>query len=202
MGYSTDFVGHIDIQPTLNDAEIAYLTAFQQSRRFWREGGEYAVPGNPRAEECDGPHINTTPPGQPDLWCDWEVCWEGCCLSWSGKEKSYAMVDWLRYLITHFLKPGGTAQGHPGFEEFTFDHELEGVMVGCRRDNKELFQITVRRNRVTEKVLRPADRRYLGMAPLAYEREIDRWEERSLSRRRRPLEPVVPENVVRLERTD
>ena len=28
MGFSTDFVGHIDIEPPLNDAEIAYLAAF------------------------------------------------------------------------------------------------------------------------------------------------------------------------------
>jgi hypothetical protein len=53
MGYSTDFLGHLDIEPPLNDEEIDYLTAFFDSRRCRREGGPYAVPGNPRAENLD-----------------------------------------------------------------------------------------------------------------------------------------------------
>lgn len=81
-------------------------------------------------------------------------------------------------------------------------HELTGLVVGCRRDNKELFGISVRRNRVTEKVLRPADRRYIGMPPLAYEEKIDRVEPRVLRRRRRALVPVPGDNVVRLEKAD
>jgi len=47
MGYSTDFLGHIDIDPSLNDAEHQYLRAFSQSRRWDRRAGPYAVPGNP-----------------------------------------------------------------------------------------------------------------------------------------------------------
>ena len=106
MGFSTDFVGHIDIEPPLNDSEIAYLLAFAASRRHDR-GDPYEVPGNPRAELGDGPvdeSYNRPPEGQPDLWCDWQVCWDGCCITWSGKEKSYAMEPWLRYVIDHFLR--------------------------------------------------------------------------------------------------
>ena len=36
MGFSTDFVGHIDIEPPLNDSEIVYLSAFSASRRYDR----------------------------------------------------------------------------------------------------------------------------------------------------------------------
>ena len=191
MGYTTDFIGHLEIQPPLNEQEIEYLAAFTQSRRCLREGGPYAVPDNPLAESSDafvGDTYNMPPPGQPQLWCDWEVCWDGCCLTWSGKEKSYEMTRWLRYLIDHFLKPGARASGHPGFEAFTFDHEVEGQVVGCRRDTKELFSISVRANRVRVKVLREADPRLAGFPPLPYEVADDRWTPR---RRRRPRDNVV-----------
>ena len=47
MGYTTDFIGHVDIAPALNEAEIDYLEAFCASRRWERPGGPYEVPGNP-----------------------------------------------------------------------------------------------------------------------------------------------------------
>src|SRR5262245_28779808 len=31
VGYTTDFIGHVDIEPPLNEAEQAYLTAFASS---------------------------------------------------------------------------------------------------------------------------------------------------------------------------
>jgi hypothetical protein len=197
MGYTTDFIGHIDIEPSLNEDEILYLTAFSESRRCERPGGEYAVPGNPRAEQdasypgCNG---NVPPGTQPGLWCDWVPCWDGCCLSYNGVEKFYAPVPWLRYLIDHFLKPGASAArvGDARFDEFTFDHELDGMVVGCRRDNKELFAITVRRNVVRTEVLRRADRRYLDFPPLPYEQAIDREPSRRRRRRREDGGQVLP----------
>lgn len=191
MGYTTDFIGQLEIRPRLNEQEIEYLTAFTQSRRCLREGGPYAVPDNPLAEsaaEFPGDTYNIPSHGQPQLWCDWEICWDGCCLAWSGKEKSYEMTRWLEYLIDHFLKPAGRASGHPGFEEFTFDHEVEGQLVGCRRDTKELFSISVRANRVQVEVLRKADPRFAGVPPLPYEAAKDRW---APTRRRRPRDNVV-----------
>jgi len=196
MGYTTDFVGHLDIQPPLNDAEIEYLLAFSASRRFTRDT-PYDVPGNPRAETSEGVEsglYNRPPQGQPDLWCDWQVCWDGCCMSWSGKEKSYAMVEWLRYVIDHFLKPGAMAASDSRFTAFTFDHTVNGTVVGCRRDNKELFMIRVGDNEVTREVITAADARYLDYPPLPYEQEID-LEEARASRRRRPL-PGEDSNVV------
>ena len=190
MGYTTDFIGHIDITPSLNDDEIAYLTAFNRSRRCERPGGPYDVPGNPSAELEDTmptEQANTGADGQPGYWCDWEPCWDGCCLAYNGNEKFYQPVEWLRYLIKHFLKPGAAASrvDHERFAGFTFDHVLEGMVVGCRRDNKELFAISVAGNRVREKVLRTADSRYLDYPPLPYEAAIDRWEEGSRRSRRR-----------------
>jgi hypothetical protein len=39
MGYTTDFIGHIGIDPPLNEAEQSYLRAFAESRRWDRPGG-------------------------------------------------------------------------------------------------------------------------------------------------------------------
>jgi hypothetical protein len=202
MGFTTDFIGHVDIEPALNQDEIEYLTAFGHSRRFDRPDGPYAVPGNPMAvlenerETVDVDTYNRVAPGQPQLWCQWVPCLDGCCLSFDGNEKFYQPVAWMRYLINHFLKPGAAASrsGLPAFEHFTFDHRLDGMVVGCRRDNKELFAIQVKANRVTERVLRAGLPEYFGREPLAYEREIDRW--RASSRRRRvPPDRIAPDVV-------
>ena len=198
MGYTTDFVGHIDIEPALNEDEIDYLTAFSTSRRFRRPGGPYDVPGNPRAEDCrdfDHDSYNSSAQGQPGLWCQWVPCWEGCCLSFDGNEKFYEPVPWLRYLIAHFLKPGARASrsGLDWFRNFTFDHQLDGMVVACRRDTKELTAITVYANRVTTRTLREPDPSYAGWPPLPYETKVDR-ERADLRRRRRG----APSNVIDL----
>ncbi len=201
MGFSTDFVGHIDIEPPLNESETAYLLAFAASRRFDR-GDPYEVPGNPRAETNDGvetERYNRPHQGQPNLWCDWQVCWDGCCITWSGKEKSYSMEPWLRYVIDHFLRAGARAAQDPRFEDFTFDHVLAGTVVGCRRDNKELFAIQVRDNEVSRQVITPADQRYVDFPPLPYETQIDREDDDVRRRRRRPL-PEESSKVVPLPR--
>lgn len=201
MGFTTDFIGHIDIAPSLNEAEITYLTAFSHSRRYHRGGSPYDVPGNPRADdalEVKPSRYNSVAPGQPGLWCDWVPCWGGCCLAFNGKEKFYDPVPWLRYLVTHFLRPGAVAQssGHESLEGFTFDHVLAGMVVGCRRDNKELYAIRVRNNQVRERILRPADKKYVDRPPLPYELAIDREREDGVRRRRgrkaRAVAPVIP----------
>lgn len=197
MGYSTDFVGNLTIAPRLNEHEIEYLDAFRLSRRCQRPGGPYDVPGNPRAEDSSqfpGDAYDLRASGQPNLWCDWQVCWDGDCLSWDGTEKSYSMVPWLRYLIAHFLKPGAEAKGRPGFEEFSFDHVVHGMVVGCRRDTKELLAVSVRNNRVTERVLNPGHLEWAAYPALPYEAEIDRWQ----VRRRRRQHRLPADNVIDL----
>jgi hypothetical protein len=188
MGYTTDFLGHIDIDPPLNEAETAYLSAFHRSRRYDRPEGPYYVPPNPYANDRDGEDIdryNRPAPGQPGLWCRWVPCWDGCCLSLDGEEKIYQPVQWLNYLIDTFLVPGAAAasSGLACFDDFSFDHVLEGLVVGCRRDDKELFAIRVVDSVVTEESLRPADPRYRDYPPLPYEEVIDR--DRAWSRRRK-----------------
>lgn len=109
-------------------------------------------------------------------------------MAWNGTEKSDSMIEWLRYLIAHFLRPGAIAEGQDGFEVFTFDHTLSGMVVGCRRDTKELFAVTVSDNRVRTRVLRAPDPRYADLPPLPYEQQIDRRNDRIRRRRGRARE--------------
>lgn len=186
MGYTTDFIGHIDIEPGLNEAERTFLSAFNLTRHCDRAEGPYYVGGNPYADtDGDIELSNRLGAGQPGLWCRWEPCWDGCCIALDGEEKIYQPVQWLDYLINHFLREGAEASssGLGAFDDFTFDHRLNGLVVGCRRDNKELFAIRVINNLITQETLRPADRRYLDYPPLPYEKVIDR--ERDSSTRRK-----------------
>lgn len=185
MGYTTDFVGHIDIAPRLNDHELRYLDAFSRMRHFDRGGSPYEVPRDSDTPERSGVDIdayNQPAPDKPQLYCQWAPCNTGCCLSHDGTERFYALERWLRYLIAHLLKPGARAarSSHPQLAGFTFDHRLDGMVVGCRRDTRELFSLTVTNNRVTRRVLRQGDPMYVDLPPLAYQEELDRWAEEAL----------------------
>ena len=171
MGYTTDFVGHIDITPPLNDDEINYLTAFAESRRCDRPGGPYDVPGNPAAErnllvdrtiKRDGARAtgSVVPVGAV----------LGRLLSGLQRLREVLRRDPLAALPHRALPraqrswPRGRVI--PMFANFGFDHRLDGMVVGCRRDNKELYAIRVIGNEVVEEILRPADQRYVERPPL------------------------------------
>ncbi len=187
MGYTTDFVGHVLVDPPLNEAEAGYLRAFAATRRWDRPGGPYVVLDHPLASDDPGDDVdahNRPPPGQPGLWCDWVPCLDGHCLAYNGREKFYRPVEWMRYVIDHFLRPGAIASGSglPCFDGFTFNHSCNGVVAGARRDTAEVFLIEVRDNSVTRRVLVP------GMADdwrgeLPYQAQIDA--QRARRRRRR-----------------
>jgi hypothetical protein len=195
MGYTTDFIGHIDISPGLNQAEQDYLSGFSLTRHYARKEGPYYVSPNPYADQSsdDPERSNRLAKGQPQIWCRWVPCWDGCCLALDGEEKIYEPTRWLEYLIEHFLVPGAKASksGLAIFDDFTFDHRLDGLVVGCRRDNKQLYAIRVEDSAVREEILRPADPRYLDYPPLPAEQVIDRDKRRSSRRRSsRPLRSV------------
>lgn len=192
-----------------------YLTAFGQSRRWDRAGGPYQVPDNPSDDDVvvgapdpqtgipssrgpisvgsDTPRFSRTAAGQPQLYCQWVPCPDGCCLSYDGREKFYEPTAWMRYLINHFLKPGAAASrsGQDCFEEFTFDHELNSVMAACRRDTRRLWVIRVARNRVTERDLVPGVPESSVWGPFPYEQEIDDLDARRRRRRVGTVGPVV-----------
>ncbi|GAA0970011.1 hypothetical protein ENKNEFLB_03883 [Nocardioides aquaticus] len=187
MGHTTDFVGHLDISPPLNAAERAYLEAFRWTRHCDHGGSPYDVRGNPMApDDLSIERRSELGPGKPQLYCQWAACGEGCCLSFDGNEKFYEPTRWLIYLVDHLLGPDAIAAGvsHPQLAGFTFDHHLDGIIVGCRRDNRELFALVVQDNVVSREVMRRGDLEFGGFPPLAYQEAIDR-ENRDRDNRRR-----------------
>ena len=114
MAITTDFIGHIGIEPALDSDQIERLAAHRA-----------AAPDE----------------GQPRPRCGWVASEDGRYLTHDGDEKYGDPAGWLRYLVRSFLKPR--------------ELRATGMVVGCRRDTKELFAIQVGANRVTEKVLWP-----------------------------------------------
>ncbi|GGM88294.1 hypothetical protein GCM10009721_11640 [Terrabacter tumescens] len=186
MGFSTRFLGRLDIEPPLNPSEVAWLTAYAElDRRHFTD--PYEVPVNPRAfrleqerqraEEFRQPParsgtsgrravtrdaFTTLTPGDgtPYPHLDWIPCRSGCCLIWdSATEKSRMAEAWLTFLIDHFLRPGAMARhsAKPDFAEFTFDHVLNGVIAAERDDTRELWLIRCRDNEISTQQLVPPD---------------------------------------------
>jgi len=137
MGYTTDFRGSVKLNPPLNEAQVAYLTAFANTRRMERdpdllppdplreavglppgEEGEHFVGGEGfKGQSADESVINSNYGGsQPSLWAQWvpngATGWDsdgtaGTALVWDGGEKFYSYVEWMVFYIEHFLKPWG-----------------------------------------------------------------------------------------------
>ena len=124
-----DFIGRIQVRPPLNDAECAFLLALLDS---------------------DGT-LRGTPTGRGDTTVPfarlaWAVCRDGCCLEWNCEEDSKWMLESLRVVIDHWLKPGAKAEGHATFAEFTFDHVLSGAVMGRRPVDRATRFVTVTDN--------------------------------------------------------
>lgn len=187
MGFNTDFVGHVMIDPPLNAAETEYLTAFNRTRHWDRHQGPYVVLDHPMSPD---PHdhsdaYNRPAPGQPELWCRWIPCLDGHCLTWDGHEKPYQMTQWLSYLIDTFLRPEAAASssGDSLFQDFSFDHVCNGVVAGSRRDTGRLYLIWVDGNEVEEETLMPGIPEEVVWGPLPFQQEIDRWRDRKAKRK-------------------
>lgn len=167
MGFSTKYLGHLTIEPPLDDAEADWLRAFAAvDRRLYTQPYEVAM--NARALEFDAlrerrsgdDHHGSDPftslisrDGPPHL--DWGPCLEGCCLAWNGTDKSRMAEESLQYLIDHFLRPGAHARlaGRPEFEHFTFDHVVNGIIAAERDDTCELFLIICEDNTIRRETL-------------------------------------------------
>lgn len=166
MGFSTKYLGHLDIHPSLNDSEAEWLRAFAAiDRRLYSEPYEVAM--NPRALEFDRIQRRRSGDGDdafkslvardgtPYPHLDWRPCPEGCCLAWDGTEKSRMAEETLQYLVDHFLRPGAHARldSRPEFEHFTFDHVVNGIIAAERDDTRELFLIVCEDNAIRRETL-------------------------------------------------
>lgn len=50
---------------------------------------------------------NCPPSGQPGLWCQWIPTDDGTAIVWDDNEKFYYYIEWLQYIVEHFLTPWG-----------------------------------------------------------------------------------------------
>lgn len=148
---SQRFEGAVTIDPPLNPTEIAYLTRFAQTRRMDRTNGPYYVNGSGlfgSAREPDIRNYNQPPEGQPSLWCQWLPTLDGTAIIWDGEEKFYDPVEWMQYLIDHFLRPDAHAATSDEFAAFTFNHTLNGIIhIQCA--DSDQWRIVVTNNTVT-----------------------------------------------------
>lgn len=147
MGYHTDFSGQIDVVPPLNAEEIAYLKKFAETRRMNRINGPYFVDGTGYMGQNRDPDVidsNAPPKGQPGLWCHWVPTDDGAAIEWDGGEKFYDSVEWMLYLIDHFLKPGALAP-LPLLQK---NHVLNGTIEAQGEDSDDRWDLIVENNQV------------------------------------------------------
>jgi hypothetical protein len=166
MGYQTDFIGYLHIQPPLGRRESSLVNRISGSPFLQEPGGGLRV-----ADEDDEVLRELMRQG-PRGWSNWTACPQGCCLSYDGGDKANHMVPWLNFLMATFLVPGAAADGISGM---TCDHVLTGMVVGSRRDTRELYSITARDNVVEVELLWPGNPMWSDYPPLAYQTEIDRF---------------------------
>lgn len=152
MGYTTDFSGAIKVEPPLSPEEIAFINKFAATRRMDREEGPYFVDGPGLCGQGGTPGIrdyNRPPKGQPGLWCQWVATEDGQFIEWDGGEKFYASVDWMIYLIEHFLARHACAD-LPFLQK---NHVLNGEILAQGESINDRWKLIVTANAVTTKEL-------------------------------------------------
>jgi hypothetical protein len=129
MGYSTYFEGRFELHKALQPEHLDYLNAFHDTRHMqWNmyaikkvfnpireatglplgEDGEYFVAREGKEEDwAYALERNEPPKSQPSLYCKWIPSADGKYIQWDGVEKFYGYIEWMEYLIHHFLQPWG-----------------------------------------------------------------------------------------------
>jgi hypothetical protein len=148
MGYTTTFQGQFNLDKPLTEAHAAYLKRFSETRRMKRrnvdwlhqqpdplrialwlgvgeEGCYYVGSEAPAGQDFNSPSVldpNSPPADQPGLWCKWTPTEDRTGIQWNQQEKFYDYVEWLEYLIEHFLRPWGyTLNGRVRWRGEEFD---------------------------------------------------------------------------------
>lgn len=150
MGYSTEFDGFIEIHPPLNKQEVEYLKNFANTRRMEREKGPYYVDGtgySGQGHDNDIKNYNQPPEGQPGLWCKWEPTQDGTKIEWNGIEKFYDSVEWMQYLINHFIGENPIAKKELPFLN---KHVLHGEIDAQGDERNDHWYLVVENNKVKQ----------------------------------------------------
>jgi hypothetical protein len=159
MGYTTEFNGQFNLDHALTAEHHAYLTAFNYSRRMKRNAKQTAELPDPVREAValpvgkDGAYYvgdstdygqshtsditdyNHPPSGQSSLWCQWTPSRDGRAIVWDDGEKFYNYVDWIEYVIDHFLAPWG--------------YKVNGEVIWKGEESDDIGMIVVKDNKVT-----------------------------------------------------
>lgn len=161
MGYSTDFSGSFTLNKPLAENHRKYLMAFSGTRRMRRNPNKITTPdpireavGLPLGHSGDyfvGADLNNAgqgmsadiidyncpPSDQPGLWCQWVPNNDGTEIEWDGGEKFYNYIEWIKYLISNFLKPWG--------------YKLNGTVEWHGEEHGDMGRIIIKDNKVTIK---------------------------------------------------
>ena len=156
MGYHTTFNGTIKLDRPL-DAQLAdYIRAFSESRRIKLDPekvdhsqeklriaaglpvgieGEFCISVGDESKHPAVINYNQHPDTQPGLWCDWTISADNKYIEWSGGEKFYEYIDWMKYIVRNFIVPFGyTADGEI---EWQGEDESDFGIVGV--DNNRVY---------------------------------------------------------------
>lgn len=148
MGYTTEFSGSVKIDPPLNEQEIEFLNKFSETRRMDRKKGPYYV-NDTNDSGSDIIDHNSPDDSQPGLWCQWVPTDDGTAIEWDGNEKFYCSVEWMTYLIDHFLSP--TAIAKTELEFLQANHIVNGKIAAEGEDSGDVWQLVVKDNKVSVK---------------------------------------------------
>ena len=169
MVYRTSFEGSFLLDKPLQQKYRAYLKKFSQTRRVkcfaeqlatypdpLREAvglpvgpeGAYFVGKNlgyedPVVFEDDTSRFLVPPQSQPGFWCKWTPTEDGTAIVHNGHGDFYFYVEWLQYLLVHFLIPWG--------------YTLNGTVYWRGSDEHDYGCVVVEQNTVTVRTRSPED---------------------------------------------
>ena len=155
MGYTTEFKGTFTLDRPLTQEHANYLNKFNQTRRMLRDSnlaemlpdptrlavnlpigndGEYFTGGSESNDIKDKSILNhnAPPKSQPGLWCEWIPTDTNDGIQWSDMEKFYHYVEWIEYIIKHFLQ--------------RWNYILNGSVTWKGEDKKDRGEIVIKDN--------------------------------------------------------
>lgn len=94
--------------------------------------GEYYVGPLLVSQEVGAVVSDEAPSTQPSSWCHWIV--KHTRLLWDGEEYFENPVEWLQYVIKHFLAPWGVAvNGAVQWQGFDIPYNRGTISVWCNK---------------------------------------------------------------------
>lgn len=131
MGYTTKFIGQIKIEPPLNAKEIEHINRFANETFSNPKKNDY--PGN---------------------YCQWVVTEDGRFVEWDRNEKFYDSVEWMQYLIDHFLGLNPIAKDKL---EFLEGHSLNGHIDAQGELKDDQWSLIVKDNTISTIYHKPSE---------------------------------------------